>query len=172
MACKAISAGGGRTSHLSSRWCSATAAPKPRLVRLVSTSRCLRAQDVESPKTTPTEHRLPQTLTEKIIQRYAVGLSPGKRVRSGDYISIEPAAILTHDNSFPVATKFLSMGATKIHRPEQLVIALDHDVQNTSEANLKKYQSIEAFAKKHGVTSWYPAGRGIGHQIMVEEGHA
>ncbi|KAI1506144.1 homoaconitase [Biscogniauxia marginata] len=170
MACSAISSRGGRTWLLSSRWCSATAARNPRLVRPVSTSRCLRAQHHESPETTPIEHRSPQTLTEKIVQRYAVGLPPGKRVRSGDYISIQPAAILTHDNSFPVATKFMSMGATKIYRPEQLVMALDHDVQNTSEANLKKYQGIEAFARKHGVT-FYPAGRGIGHQIMVEEGH-
>lgn len=114
---------------------------------------------------------MPQTLTEKIVQRYAVGLPPGKRVRSGDYISIAPAAIMTHDNTFPVATKFMSMGATKIHAPERLVMALDHDVQNTSETNLKKYRSIESFAKQHGV-AFYPAGRGIGHQVMCEEGYA
>ena len=35
--------------------------------------------------------------------------------------------------------------------------------------NLKKYKSIEQFAKTHGV-DFYPAGRGIGHQVMVEEG--
>ncbi|OHW91525.1 homoaconitase [Colletotrichum incanum] len=64
----------------------------------------------------------------------------------------------------------MSMGTTETHRLEQLVVALDHDVQNTSEANLKEYQAIEAFAKKHGVTL-YSAGRGIGHQVMVEEGH-
>lgn len=50
-------------------------------------------------------------------------------------------------------------------------MTLDHDVQNKSETNLKKYQQIEAFAKQHGV-DFYPAGRGIGHQIMVEEGYA
>ncbi|KAK1772761.1 homoaconitase [Phialemonium atrogriseum] len=152
------------TLLLSSRWCSATA-QTTRLVRSVSTSRYLRAQHDESPKTTPTEHRLPQTLTEKIVQRYAVGLPPGKRVRSGDYISIAPAAIPGRDQVH------VDGSLTKIHRPEQLVLALDHDLQNTSEANVKKYKSIEAFAKKHGV-SFYPAGRGIGHQIMVEEGHA
>src|SRR5437763_7811306 len=65
----------------------------------------------------------------------------------------------------------MSMGATQIHNPQQVVIALDHDVQNTSESNLKKYRQIEAFAKQHGV-DFYPAGRGIGHQIMVEEGYA
>lgn len=152
---------------LPSRWCVATT-QATRLARPFSTSLCYRAQ---SPKTTTGQGGSPQTLTEKIVQRYAVGLPPGKRVRSGDYISIAPEVVMTHDNSFPVATKFMSMGATKIHKPEQLVLTLDHDIQNKNESNLKKYRSIEAFAKKHGVT-FYPAGRGIGHQVMVEEGHA
>lgn len=78
---------------------------------------------------------------------------------------------MTHDNSWPVATKFMSIGATQVHDPKQIVMTLDHDVQNKTEKNLKKYQQIEAFAKEHGI-DFYPAGRGIGHQIMVEEGYA
>lgn len=78
---------------------------------------------------------------------------------------------MTHDNSWPVATKFMSIGATKIHNNQQVVMTLDHDVQNKSEGNLKKYRNIENFAKSQGV-DFYPAGRGIGHQIMVEEGYA
>ena len=113
----------------------------------------------------------PQTLTEKIVQRYAVGLAEGKLVRSGDYISLAPEYCMTHDNSWPIILRYMSMGATRIHRPQQLVMALDHDVQNISESNLKKYRQIEAFAKQHGI-HFYPAGRGIGHQIMVEEGYA
>ncbi|KAK3297094.1 homoaconitase [Chaetomium fimeti] len=137
-----------------------------------SQSQCLRSQHRGYATTTSAAERgSPQTLTEKIVQRYAVGLPPGKRVRSGDYISIEPAAILTHDNSFPVMTKFMSIGATKVHRPGQLIMALDHDVSNRSEVNLAKYKKIEAFAKEQGA-AFYPAGHGIGHQIMVEEGHA
>lgn len=50
-------------------------------------------------------------------------------------------------------------------------MTLDHDVQNKSEKNLTKYRQIEEFAKKQGA-DFYPAGRGIGHQIMVEEGYA
>ncbi|KAI0838226.1 homoaconitase [Hypoxylon sp. FL0890] len=115
--------------------------------------------------------RPPQTLTEKIVQRYAVGLPEGKVVRSGDYISISPERCMTHDNSWPVASKFMAMGATRVHNPQQIVCALDHDIQNTSESNLRKYQQIESFAKQHGLSFW-PAGRGIGHQIMVEEGFA
>jgi len=110
-------------------------------------------------------------LTEKIVQRYAVGLPEGKLVQSGDYISLAPEYCMTHDNSWPIILRYMSMGATQIHRPQQLVMALDHDVQNISESNLKKYRQIEAFAKQHGI-HFYPAGRGIGHQIMVEEGYA
>lgn len=77
---------------------------------------------------------------------------------------------MTHDNTSAVMSKFKGIGAKKIHDPKQLVFALDHDIQNRDEANLKKYRSIEAFAKEHGV-DFYPAGTGIGHQIMVERGY-
>ncbi|KAI8983925.1 hypothetical protein BDF20DRAFT_905114 [Mycotypha africana] len=64
-----------------------------------------------------------------------------------------------------------SIGATKIYDTKQPVYALDHDVQNKSEKNLKKYANIEAWSKEQGV-DFYPAGRGIGHQVMIEEGYA
>ena len=115
--------------------------------------------------------RIPQTLTEKIVQKYAVGLAKDKYVRAGDYVTIAPHHCMTHDNSWPVALKFMSIGASKLNDPKQIVMTLDHDVQNKSEKNLTKYRQIEEFAKKQGV-DFYPAGRGIGHQIMVEEGYA
>ncbi|OKL56942.1 Homoaconitase, mitochondrial [Talaromyces atroroseus] len=115
---------------------------------------------------------VPQTLTEKIVQKYAVGLPQGKFVKAGDYVTIRPYRCMTHDNSWPVALKFMSIGASKINDPEQIVMTLDHDVQNESEKNLQKYRQIEEFAKHHEVKKQYGSKRGIGHQIMVEEGHA
>lgn len=67
--------------------------------------------------------------------------------------------------------RFKSIGAQKIHKPAQPVFTLDHDVQNRSPTNLSKYTSIEEFARLHNV-DFYPAGRGIGHQILIEEGYA
>ncbi|KAI9890897.1 MAG: mitochondrial Homoaconitase [Vezdaea aestivalis] len=113
----------------------------------------------------------PQTLTEKIVQRYSQGLAKDKLVKSGDYVTLSPHKCMTHDNSWPVALKFMSIGASEIHNPSQIVMTLDHDVQNKSETNIKKYSQIREFAKKHGI-DFYPAGRGIGHQIMIEEGYA
>src|SRR5207247_4080581 len=113
---------------------------------------------------TPTEKKTPQTLTEKIVQRYAVGLPEGMLVRSGNYISLAPEYCMSHDNTWPIALKWMSMGAKQVRNPKQLVFALDHDIQNKSESNLIKYQQIEAFAKKHDIC-FFPAGRGISHQI-------
>lgn len=112
-----------------------------------------------------------QNLVEKIAQKYALTLPDDHIVRSGDYLSIQPAHVMTHDNSGAVIPKFVSIGATHVHNPRQPVFTLDHNVQDKSEANLAKYARIEAFAKEHSI-DFYPAGRGIGHQIMCEEGYA
>ena len=112
-----------------------------------------------------------QNLVEKIAQKYVLGLEPGQKVYSGDYITIQPAHILTHDNTGAVMGKFKAIGAKKIANPWQPMFALDHNVQDKSEENLKKYKGIENFANEMGV-DFYPAGRGIGHQIMLEEGYA
>ncbi|RPH92980.1 homoaconitase [candidate division KSB1 bacterium] len=114
---------------------------------------------------------MPQNLIEKLAQRFAVGLEAGHIVRSGDYLSIRPAHCLTHDNTGAVIPKFKSIGAKKVANPRQPMFALDHNVQDKSPENLAKYAKIEAFAKEHGI-DFYPAGRGIGHQIMIEEGYA
>ena len=95
---------------------------------------------------------------------------PSRPLRAGDFLSIRPHRVMTHDNTSAVMSKFKGIGAKKIHDPKQLVFALDHDIQNQDESNQKKYRAIEAFAKEHGV-DFYPAGSGIGHQIMVERGY-
>ena len=112
-----------------------------------------------------------QTLTEKIAQKYAVGLDKNHEVHAGDYLMIQPAYVMTHDNTGAVIPKFKSIGAKKLFNPRQVVNTLDHNVQDTSEKNLEKYKKIEDFAKSMGA-DFYPAGRGIGHQIMCEEGYA
>src|SRR5271165_1211950 len=112
---------------------------------------------------------MPQTIVEKIAQAH-LAEGPKRPLRSGDFLSIRPLYLMTHDNSSAVMSKFRSVGAKNINDPRQLVFALDHDIQNHDEANLQKYRSIEDFANEHGI-DFYPAGSGIGHQIMVERGY-
>lgn len=110
--------------------------------------------------------KTPQTLTEKIVQEHAVGLPEGKVLRSGDYVQIVPHRIMSHDNTAAILNKYQQLGAKSVKDPKQLMFAIDHDVQNKSPANLAKYERIRAFAEEQGVEN-YPAGYGIGHQVMV-----
>jgi homoaconitate hydratase len=110
-----------------------------------------------------------QTIVEKIAQKHMTE-GPPRPLRTGDFLSIRPHRCMTHDNTSAVMSKFKGIGAKKVKDPQQLVFALDHDIQNQDEANQKKYRAIEAFAKEQGV-DFYPAGSGIGHQIMVERGY-
>ena len=110
-----------------------------------------------------------QTIVEKIAQAHMTE-GPSRPLRTGDFLSIRPHRCMTHDNTSAVMSKFKGIGAKKVKDPNQLTFALDHDIQNKDEANQKKYRAIEAFAKEQGV-DFYPAGSGIGHQIMVERGY-
>lgn len=112
---------------------------------------------------------MPQNLVEKIAQSHALDLPEGHVVQSGDFLRVRPAHVMTHDNTGAVIPKFENIGATAVADPDQPVFTVDHDVQNTSDANLAKYAGIAAFAETHGVRA-YPPGRGIGHQVLCEEG--
>ncbi|CAK7209631.1 mitochondrial Homoaconitase [Sporothrix bragantina] len=157
------------SSSFSSSFLSSSTASPARVGRFSTSARLRQAAANDGfPSVIPST---PQTLTEKIVQRYSIGLPAGKKVKSGDYVTLQPHHCMTHDNSWPVALKFMSIGASEIHDNRQVVCTIDHDVQNKTEGNLKKYRQIEEFAKTHGI-DFYPPGRGIGHQVMVEEGYA
>ncbi len=110
------------------------------------------------------------TLVEKIAARHADGLPAGAVVRAGDFVSIRPRHVMTHDNTGAVMPKFKQIGATAIADPAQPVFAIDHDIQNVTPKNLEKYARIQTFAGEHGI-DYYPPGTGISHQVMVEQGY-
>src|ERR1700736_3979947 len=110
------------------------------------------------------------TLVEKIAARHADGLPAGSVVRAGDFVSIRPRHVMTHDNTGAVIPKFKQIGATAIADPAQPVFAIDHDIQNVTPKNLEKYAKIQAFAAEQGI-DYYPPGTGISHQVMVEQGY-
>lgn len=110
-----------------------------------------------------------QTVVEKIVQRHMMA-GPERPVRVGDVVSLRPRHVMTHDNTAAVMKKFAAIGAGTIHDSRQPVFALDHDIQNRDESNLAKYRDIQEFAQARGI-DFYPAGTGIGHQIMMAHGY-
>jgi homoaconitate hydratase len=97
-----------------------------------------------------------QTVVEKIAQLH-MAEGPKRKLRAGDFLSIRPHHVMTHDNTSAVLKKFKAIGASKVKLPRQPVFALDHDIQNTAEENLKKYRSIEPSHRLRVSTSSWPA---------------
>lgn len=56
-------------------------------------------------RTYATESTDSQNLIEKIVQKYALDLPEGYKVKSGDYVTIRPHHVLTHDNTGAVIPK-------------------------------------------------------------------
>ena len=110
------------------------------------------------------------TIVEKIAASHMTEGPEDRPLRAGDTVSIRPRHVMTHDNTAAVMKKFRSIGVERIRDPQQPVFVLDHDIQNRSAENLAKYASIQEFASRHGI-DFYPAGSGIGHQVMCEQLH-
>jgi homoaconitate hydratase len=110
-----------------------------------------------------------QTIVEKIAKSHLME-GPARPLRAGDVVSLRPRHVLTHDNTAAVMKKFDTIGASRVADARQPVFVLDHDIQNDSAENLAKYQAIGAFAADQGI-HFYPAGTGIGHQVMMSHGY-
>ena len=113
---------------------------------------------------------MPQTVVEKIAQSHMTA-GPTRPLRAGDFLTVRPFHVMTHDNTAAVMKKFKALGTSHVDDPKQPVFTADHDIQNIDASNLAKYHGMETFAREHGI-DFYPPGTGIGHQIMVEQGYA
>lgn len=66
----------------------------------------------------------PQTAIEKVVQKYALNLPPGKFVRAGDYVMIRPEYVMTHDNTGPVITKCVNCNFYQLYSMGFLILVI------------------------------------------------
>lgn len=113
----------------------------------------------------------PRTAIEKIVASHAIDWDRPRQPKAGDFVMLRPRHVMTHDNTSAVIPKFRAIAGhdASVHDPDQPVFAIDHDIQNHTPENLGKYARIRAFAEAQGIRH-FPPGRGIAHQVMVEEG--
>jgi len=108
-----------------------------------------------------------QTFAEKIFSKMA-----GRPVVPGTILTIKPDHVLTHDNSSAIFSTFKKMGGKKVADPDQIIIILDHIVPASDEKAATNHQTVRKFVKDQGVKNFYDGGRGICHQVVIEEGFA
>jgi 3-isopropylmalate/(R)-2-methylmalate dehydratase large subunit len=107
-----------------------------------------------------------QTFAEKILAKRA-GLA---KTVPGQIVEITPDVALSHDNSAAIRGIFEKMGGLGVFDPKMHVIILDHATPAPTTAHAENHHIIREFVQEQGIEHFFDVGRGVCHQVVVEEG--
>ncbi len=112
--------------------------------------------------------RIGQTMSEQIFSQAA-----GRPVKVGDLVVVTPDVAMGHDSLTPSIIKIMreELGIQNVHDPHQVVLVLDHVAPSSTVAVANAHNVIRQFASEQGIRL-FEVGRGICHQVLVEEGIA
>lgn len=109
-----------------------------------------------------------QTFVEKILAK-KVGL---KETVVGQIVEVAPEVALSHDNTAPIYGIFQKMGGIRVFDPKMHAVILDHATPAAKTEHAESHRIIREFVKEQGIKHFFDVGRGICHQVLVEEGLA
>jgi methanogen homoaconitase large subunit len=106
-----------------------------------------------------------QTISEQILSQKA-----GRSVNPGDFVVIEPDVVMSHDSLTPSIIKILKeeLGTSTIKYPDRLVFVFDHVSPASTVGTADSQNLVRRFARENNIRL-FDVGRGICHQILVEE---
>jgi 3-isopropylmalate/(R)-2-methylmalate dehydratase large subunit len=107
-----------------------------------------------------------QTFAEKVLAKKA-GLA---ETVPGQVVDVSPDVALSHDNSAPIYETFKQMGGERVFNPDMHAITLDHAAPAPTTKHAENHRIIRQFVKEQGIRNFFEMGRGICHQVIVEEG--
>jgi len=103
------------------------------------------------------------TLVEEIFSRRL-----GRTVNAGEIVMVDVDAIMSHDNTTPLAIKAFSEIGKPIRDASKIVIHFDHAYPAPNQLAAENQQKIVRFIQQQGIDNFYH--RGVCHQVMIEEG--
>lgn len=106
-----------------------------------------------------------QTLSEQILSHAA-----GRPVQAGDLVVVAPDVVMSHDSLTPSIIKIMQeeLGAPCVKNPEQLVMVLDHVAPASTVGTANSQNMVRRFAAEQNIRL-FDVGRGICHQVLIEE---
>ena len=109
-----------------------------------------------------------KTFADKVMARKA-GLP---EVQPGQIVEVTPDTALSHDNTAPIYKIFQDMGGERVFDPGMHAVVLDHATPPPTTRHAENHRIIRQFVKEQGIDNFFDVGRGICHQVVVEEGLA
>ncbi len=109
-----------------------------------------------------------QTFAEKILAKKA-GI---KTTVPGQIVEITPDVALSHDNTAPIFGIFQRMGGDRVFNPDLQAIFLDHAAPAPTTKHAENHRITREFVRDQGIKNFFDVGKGICHQVLVEQGLA
>ncbi len=109
-----------------------------------------------------------QTFAQKVLAKKS-GL---KKTFPGQIVEVQPDVALSHDNSKAIQSYFNKMGGVKVYDPIMNAIVLDHASPAPTTKHADNHRYIRQFVAEQNIKFFYDVGRGVCHQVLVEEGLA
>lgn len=105
------------------------------------------------------------TLSEQIISQKA-----GRPVAAGDLAVVEPDTAMGHDSLTPSVIKIMKdqLQVQQVANRDQVVLVMDHVAPASNVSTADNQNFVRAFAREQNVRL-FDVGRGICHQVLVEE---
>ncbi len=109
------------------------------------------------------------TLSEQILSHAA-----GYPVRAGDVATVSVDLVMMHDSLSPSIIKVLheELGAERVWDVQRVAVVIDHVAPASNIQTAEKQAGVRHWVRDQGITHLFDVGRGISHQVLVEEGLA
>ncbi len=106
-----------------------------------------------------------QTFAEQILSH-----SIGRVVKPGELIIVEPDLVMGHDSLTPGIIKIMKerLQIPNVRYPERAVFVIDHVAPASTVGVANSQNVIRRYAAEQGV-KLFDVGRGISHQVLIEE---
>ena len=110
---------------------------------------------------------MPLTLAEKIISKQA-----GRAVRAGDLAIVPISRVMVHDSVIDAVMAGLAeLGRDRVWDASKVGVFVDHAAPAPTPVVADSHRVLREWVRAQGIETFYDAGEGVCHQIMVEEGY-
>ncbi len=110
-----------------------------------------------------------QTLSEQILSHAA-----GHPVQVGEVVTVQVDLAMMHDSLSPSIIKVLhqELGADRVWSTDQIAVVIDHVAPAANIQTAEAQTRLRGWVREQQIKHLFDVGRGISHQVLVEEGLA
>jgi methanogen homoaconitase large subunit len=86
-------------------------------------------------------------------------------------VIVEPDVVMVHDSIAPSVIRILreQLGGARVRHPERVAAVIDHVSPASTVATAGAQRDLRAWVKDQGITNFFDMGRGIAHQVLIEQ---